>query len=87
MVYTWHTSLKKCCVIYVCVCMYSLKVLSLKENIIMDEGGDWLHDLAWNYNLTLKIFDFVVLHLEIMSIINLAILFNNASHYFLFTNA
>jgi len=40
MVYTWHTSPKEYGVIYVCVCMYNLRVLNLKEIIILDEGGD-----------------------------------------------
>ncbi len=79
--YTWHASSKECCVslcvfVHVCVCVCvcrSLKVLSLEESTVIDEGGDWLHDLARN-NSTLEVLDFAVLGLETVSIDDLALL-------------
>ncbi|KAH9552702.1 hypothetical protein CY35_09G079900 [Sphagnum magellanicum] len=51
----------------------SLKVLSLEESTVIDEGGDWLHNLAQN-NSTLEVLDFAVLGLETVSIDDLTLL-------------
>jgi len=48
-------------------------VLSLEESTVIDEGGDWLHNLAQN-NSTLEVLDFAVLGLETVSIDDLTLL-------------
>jgi coronatine-insensitive protein 1 len=50
-----------------------LKVLSLEESDVIDEGGEWLHALA-QHNSVLESLDFAVLGLDSVSVEDLALL-------------
>ncbi len=64
--------LKISCFMSLCVCR-SLRVLSLEDSDVIDEGGEWLHALAQN-NSVLESLDFAVPGLDTASVEDLAFL-------------